>query len=602
MKRWPIRAAACVFVLIGFAHQPAAQAQVPHKLNYQGFLTDSTSQPLNATVTMVVKLYNVVSGGAALYTESHSVTAANGVFTVVIGSVTPLVLPFDIPYFLGVTVGADAEMTPRQPVSADAYALRAGGVDSLAALPAAQITGTVTSSQIGTSAVALTNINATGAGPGKFLATDGAIMAWTNGNSGTVSTVTAGSGLTGGGTNQTSVNLAVANGGITQNMLSASGGTANQVLSTNGTGTLQWVNGNVGTVTNIGTGSGLSGGPITGSGTINLAPSNLLPLPTCAIDQIAKWNGSVWVCSANYAGSGSAGGPATTALALAANGNNCPAGQFAAGVDAQGNAEGCTAAAGGTVTGVTASAPLASSGGNAPNISLTGALPAANGGTGVSTTGLSGNVLRSNGSVWTSAAMVGLSDLGCTAEGDVAVLRAGVWTCRSALPRFVDNGDQTVTDNQLGLMWEKKLVSTDVACTNPSQASRNVRCQQNIYNWSAPSSTDPTGTLYTDFLDTLNDLKLPNDGTATTCFAGYCDWRIPTIGELRSILSAPNPNCSTSPCISATFGPTQASWYWSSSPETGFPGIAWLVTFINGFVDTNGTSNDFYARAVRRGR
>jgi hypothetical protein len=40
---------------------------------------------------------------------------------------------------------------------------------------------------------------------------------------------------------------------------------------------------------------------------------------------------------------------------------------------------------GGTVTGVTASAPLASSGGASPNISLTGTVPVANGGTGATT-------------------------------------------------------------------------------------------------------------------------------------------------------------------------------------------------------------------------
>lgn len=40
---------------------------------------------------------------------------------------------------------------------------------------------------------------------------------------------------------------------------------------------------------------------------------------------------------------------------------------------------------GGTVTGVTASAPLASSGGAAPNLSLTGSVPVANGGTGATT-------------------------------------------------------------------------------------------------------------------------------------------------------------------------------------------------------------------------
>jgi hypothetical protein len=48
-----------------------------------------------------------------------------------------------------------------------------------------------------------------------------------------------------------------------------------------------------------------------------------------------------------YAGSATAGGPATTALALNANGTNCSAGSYPVGTDAAGNAEGCTAASGG---------------------------------------------------------------------------------------------------------------------------------------------------------------------------------------------------------------------------------------------------------------
>lgn len=78
---------------------------------------------------------------------------------------------------------------------------------------------------------------------------------------------------------------------------------------------------------------------------------------------------------------------------------------------------------GGTVTGVTASAPLASSGGSSPDISLTGTVGVANGGTGRSSLtannvilgngtsavglvapGASGNVLTSDGTTWASSA------------------------------------------------------------------------------------------------------------------------------------------------------------------------------------------------------
>jgi hypothetical protein len=60
------------------------------------------------------------------------VTVTNGVFAVTIGSSAPLgVVQFDVPYYLGITVGADPEMTPRQTVTAAPYALRADNANLL---------------------------------------------------------------------------------------------------------------------------------------------------------------------------------------------------------------------------------------------------------------------------------------------------------------------------------------------------------------------------------------------------------------------------------------------------------------------------------------
>jgi len=51
----------------------------------------------------------------------------------------------------------------------------------------------------------------------------------------------------------------------------SSTGVAGQVLSTDGIGLLNWVSGNSGTVTSIATGTGLTGGPITSSGMVSLS-------------------------------------------------------------------------------------------------------------------------------------------------------------------------------------------------------------------------------------------------------------------------------------------------------------------------------------------
>jgi hypothetical protein len=100
-------------------------AQVPLRINYQGVLTNPGGTPINTTVSLAVSLYDVAAGGAALYTETQTVAVSNGIFNMQIGAVAPLALPFDVPYYLGVAVNADAEMSPRQPLAASPYALRA---------------------------------------------------------------------------------------------------------------------------------------------------------------------------------------------------------------------------------------------------------------------------------------------------------------------------------------------------------------------------------------------------------------------------------------------------------------------------------------------
>jgi len=151
-------------------------------------------------------------------------------------------------------------------------------------------------------------------------------------------------------------------------------------------------------------------------------------------------------------------------------------------------------------------------------------------------------------------------------------------TCDAA--RFVDNGT-TVTDNLTGLQWEKK---TD---------DLTVHDKDNTYSWST-IFTDADGTVYTSFLSTLNG----------GCFAGQCDWRLPTFYELQTILSEPF-QCFTPPCIDPIFGPmppTLAETYWSGTNDAHqLGGAAWYVYFGDGLLGVGLKTDALAARAVRGG-
>jgi hypothetical protein len=153
------------------------------------------------------------------------------------------------------------------------------------------------------------------------------------------------------------------------------------------------------------------------------------------------------------------------------------------------------------------------------------------------------------------------------------------------LPRYLDNGDGTVTDLNSGLQWEKKDNSDGI------EHDADPHDADNRYTWSA-SGTAADGTAYTDFLSKLN----------TGCFAGHCDWRLPSLVELQGILDVTQGFCGggSGACIDPAFGPTQAFTYWST--ETTFPHSDALgMDFSDNALTDNVKTNSYYVRAVRGG-
>jgi hypothetical protein len=176
--------------------------------------------------------------------------------------------------------------------------------------------------------------------------------------------------------------------------------------------------------------------------------------------------------------------------------------------------------------------------------------------------------------------------------------------------RFVNNGDGTVTDHQTGLMWEQKdnLDGTPVACPVNGSTCDDPHDADNIYRWCQQSGLGPVcadlgdsiaapeGSVYTDFTATLNQGTSADGIAITGCFAGHCDWRLPSIVELEGIL-----DCSFgSPCIDPAFGPTAsgaADTFWSATSVGA--STAWAVRFNAGAVVTVSKFFFYHVRAVR---
>jgi microcystin-dependent protein len=104
----------------------------PQLINYQGKLTDTGGNPSpDGYYNAVFSIYDVPTGGTALWTETWDgsngpVAVSGGTFNVLLGSHTTIPAAFftDHPAaYLGVKVGTDSEMTPRQRIASVGYSL-----------------------------------------------------------------------------------------------------------------------------------------------------------------------------------------------------------------------------------------------------------------------------------------------------------------------------------------------------------------------------------------------------------------------------------------------------------------------------------------------
>jgi len=115
----------CLITGIILSVSLTALAAVPQLINYQGLLKNNLGNPVpNGSYPVTFTIYNAPTGGINLWSETQSVTTSSGLFTALLGS-TPAPIPDsifnDTTSYLGIKVGADPEMTPRQRLASVGY-------------------------------------------------------------------------------------------------------------------------------------------------------------------------------------------------------------------------------------------------------------------------------------------------------------------------------------------------------------------------------------------------------------------------------------------------------------------------------------------------
>ena len=122
--------------------------QVPRIISYQGFLTDELKNPISGDKILTVSFYEVPDEGAAIWQEIKVVAVVDGVFNTYLGNENPLNLPFDKTYWLGIKVGAEAELVPRIQLSTSPYSFNSLSVADSIITTSKLVDSTVTSAKI----------------------------------------------------------------------------------------------------------------------------------------------------------------------------------------------------------------------------------------------------------------------------------------------------------------------------------------------------------------------------------------------------------------------------------------------------------------------
>ncbi|MBI3220217.1 MAG: hypothetical protein HYZ44_11955 [Bacteroidetes bacterium] len=182
-------------------------AQIPRIMTYQGVITnaDGTLLP-DGTYSIGFSMYTQETGGTPIWSESQNISVERALFNVILGTNSPLNIPFDKQYWLGIKlISSGLELSPRVRLTASPYSFQSLGIPD--------------------GSISISKIKPDGSVNGQVLTSTGTTVEWRTpsggtggGNKGDITSVVAGAGLGGGGTDG-DVSLFIRPKGITTDLI-----------------------------------------------------------------------------------------------------------------------------------------------------------------------------------------------------------------------------------------------------------------------------------------------------------------------------------------------------------------------------------------------
>jgi len=138
-----------------------------------------------------------------------------------------------------------------------------------------------------------------------------------------------------------------------------------------------------------------------------------------------------------------------------------------------------------------------------------------------------------------------------------------------------------------------KSKAYNVRCVREKTFKNNNKFTRKIFNGEAVLINERTTLMWADTYSNSETWKNALKYCQDLVFAGFSDWRLPNVNELKTLLDYSLTDPAT------TFPAMPSQPFWSSTTYSGYSEYGWYVSFLYGEVYYHTKSNLYHAKCVR---